>query len=317
MWSDVQSALVPRGPAAADIALMGWVMFAGGAVVFAVVMALLVVALRARREQGGDPMRRSHWLVIGGGIVFPTAVLTALLVWTMWLGAGMASPPADPALTIRVTGWRWWWEVHYLTPDGPVESANEIRIPVGEPVALELVGGDVIHSFWVPSLHGKMDMIPGRTNRFVLEASEPASLRGQCAEYCGLQHAVMAFSVEAMEPDAFRAWLAREAEPQEAPADPALAFGMRSFLEQGCGGCHAVRGIEWEGIVADGEIGPDLTHFGSRRFIAAGALPNAVGPLAGWIADAQHVKPGNRMPSYDTLDGPTLRAIATWLGSLE
>jgi cytochrome c oxidase subunit 2 len=314
--SDLQSALHPRGPAAADIDLMGRVMTVGAALVFLVTMAALAAALLDRRRHDASK-HRSRWLVIGGGAVFPTVVLGALLAWTSWLGAGLARPPADADLTIRVTGRMWWWEVAYRTPDGEVVAANEVRIPVGRPVALELVSDDVIHSFWVPSLHGKMDMIPGRTNRFVLTADEPVTLRGQCAEYCGLQHALMAFTVVAMAEADFAAWLAAEARPIAPPADALGRDGMRAFLKNGCGACHTVRGAEWNGIVADGRLGPDLTHVGSRGTIGAGTLGNGVGPLAAWIASTQHLKPGAKMPSFDVLDGPTLRAVSGWLAGLE
>jgi cytochrome c oxidase subunit II len=174
------------------------------------------------------------------------------------------------------------------------------------------MSADVLHSFWIPSLTGKMDLIPGRRNRLTVATAEPIVLRGQCAEYCGTQHALMAFDVEVLAPEEFELWRVAQRAPAVEPVVPFLAEGRAAFLAAGCGACHAVRGTP-----ADGRIGPDLTHVGGRRSLAAGSFPLNTGTLAGWIADAQHLKPGNGMPSFETLDGRTIRAIATWLASLE
>ncbi|HET6521398.1 MAG TPA: c-type cytochrome, partial [Geminicoccaceae bacterium] len=257
--------------------------------------------------------RHGHAFILGGGVALPVVVLSALLVSSFVVSRELTAPVPDDALRIEVVGKQWWWEVRYLPPDGsgPVVSANEVHLPVGRPVELRLAASDVIHSFWVPRLAGKTDMIPGRVNRLVVHATEPGTFRGQCAEYCGGPHAWMAFYAVAQPPDDFAAWLEREARPAAEPSDPFLARGRDLFLNSGCGACHTVRGTP-----ADGAFGPDLTHVGGRASIGAGILPNNVGTLAGWIADTQHIKPDNRMPAFNTFDGLELRALAAYLGSL-
>jgi cytochrome c oxidase subunit 2 len=206
--------------------------------------------------------------------------------------------------------------VRYL-PDGPDQpaftTANEIRVPVGRPIAFSVTGGDVIHSFWIPSLAGKIDMIPGLVNELTFTVDRPGTYRGQCAEYCGAQHAYMAFYVVAMEPAAYAAWRADQVAPARAPETDFLRRGQQVFVLGGCGNCHAVRGL----ARADGALGPDLTHVGSRVSLGAGVFPNNVGTLAGWISDVQHVKEGARMPSYGDLSGEDLRAVAAYLASLK
>jgi cytochrome c oxidase subunit 2 len=220
----------------------------------------------------------------------------------------------DPAVTIEVVAEQWWWRVRYLDARGrrTFETANEIRIPVGRPVELRLATADVIHSFWVPSLAGKLDMIPGRVNTMWVEAEQAGTFRGQCAEYCGGAHALMAFHVVA-EPEAvFAAWRARQERPAPAPAKPDAQRGRELFVTQGCGLCHHVAGTP-----AAGSFGPDLSHVGGRLYVVSGLLPNHRGSLAAWIASAQHLKPENRMPSYRNLPGDDLRALAAWLEGLE
>jgi cytochrome c oxidase subunit 2 len=303
-----QSALMPRGPDAADSYLMTWVMVLVGSAIFIVVMALALLAFVPRRRRGGLGGRA---LIVGGGIVLPCILLPALLAWEMPVLARIHRDLGAGALTVEVVGRQFWWEIRYRTDDGPVVSANRLVLPAHDRVQLELSSGDVLHSLWIPSLGGKRDLIPGRVNRMSVATREPVTLRGQCAEFCGDQHALMAFDVEVLPPEQFGLWLAREGAPAEPPRTPLLEHGRDLFLENGCGSCHAVRGT-----AADGRIGPDLTHLGSRPTIAAGSFPNNVGTLAGWIADAQHLKPGNGMPSYVTLDGESVRLIATWLASL-
>ena len=190
-------------------------------------------------------------------------------------------------------------------------SANEIRLPIGRRVSFEVTASDVIHSFWVPALGGKIDMIPGRVNVIQVTPERAGVHRGQCAEFCGRQHAYMAFLAVVTPEEEFDAWLARERQPAQEPASEAARLGRRAFVQAGCGSCHAVRGTE-----ADGRVAPDLTHFASRLTLAAGMLDNNIGDLAGWIVDAQGIKPGNRMPSFDGLDGPTLRAPVAYLHGL-
>ncbi|MCK5746921.1 MAG: c-type cytochrome, partial [Oricola sp.] len=208
-----------------------------------------------------------------------------------------------------VVGEQWWWRVIYETRGGETfETANELRIPVGRTVAIELTSADVIHSFWVPAYAGKLDMIPGRTNTLHLEAEKPGLVRGQCAEYCGGAHALMSFFVEALPPEDFEDWIAKE-------AGPALASGGRSetlFNAVGCGGCHAVRGTE-----AQGRIGPDLTHVASRHSLAAATLDNDEAAFRRWLQAHHEIKPENRMPRFDFLSEKDVDAIAAYLGSLE
>lgn len=246
--------------------------------------------------------------------MFPVATLSAVLVYSLHVGNVLHTDVRGSALRIHVTGKQWWWEVRYETADGQgsVVLANELHIPVGRPVELQLATHDVIHSFWVPSLAGKVDMIPGRTNQLVLYTQERGLFRGQCAEYCGGQHALMALYVVAQPPDDFRRWLEREARPVIRPTDPMLIEGYELFFRGGCNGCHTVRGTP-----AAGQLGPDLTHVGSRHSLGAGILDNHVGTMAGWIAAAQDVKPGNFMPSLNIYTGHELRAISAWLESLE
>ncbi|MGH9372863.1 MAG: cytochrome c oxidase subunit II, partial [Vicinamibacterales bacterium] len=204
-----------------------------------------------------------------------------------------------------------WWRVQYRTPDGLIETANELRLPVGERVELELASPDVIHSFWVPSLAGKMDMIPGRRTRLALEPTQTGTFRGACAEYCGASHAFMAFSVVVMEPQAFRAWLEEQARPASAPTDPIMVRGEAAFMANGCTACHTIRGTP-----AAGGIGPDLTHVGSRGRIAAETLPNDRDALVRWIGQTDQIKPGVHMPAFRALQTDDLSALAAYLGGL-
>jgi cytochrome c oxidase subunit 2 len=309
--NDVPSALMPMGPAAAEIASLWWAMAFTGTAILAAVTLLTLWYL--------TPLRRPRWLVgrglvIGGGIALPIVLLTGLLLWSLPVGQRLAAAPPD-ALRIEISGRMWWWEVRYLDKDGRVEfvTANELAIPVGRPVDLALASIDVIHSFWVPQLAGKTDLIPGRVNRMTVQADEPGVFRGQCAEYCGLQHTWMALWVEGLESEAFETWIAAQRRPAPEPSTPFLQRGRELFVSAGCGACHRLRGVP----DAEGTLGPDLTHVGGRISLAAGLLPNSVGNLAGWIASAQHLKPGNAMPSYNTFTGEELRALAAYLESLQ
>jgi cytochrome c oxidase subunit II len=315
-----QSAMSAGGPAAAAYALLGNIMYAGAAAILALVVGLTAFAILA-------PVERRAWLarrrtIVAGGIVFPVVTLSVLLVYGYWLlsdaewseaGRAAAPGPGDGALAVEVVGEQFWWRVRYLDDDGQAafETANEIRVPTGRPVRLMLSTADVIHSFWVPSLAGKLDMIPGRTTTLAISADREGQYRGQCAEYCGAQHAHMAFHVVATAPDDFEAWMSDQRSPPPEPADEDLARGLEVFLSSGCGACHTIRGTGAAGV-----MGPDLTRVGGRSSIAAGMLPNNAGTIAGWIASSQHLKPGNKMPSFDALSGPDLRAVAAYLESL-
>jgi cytochrome c oxidase subunit 2 len=309
----LQNVLSPAGAHAQRIAELSWVLFVGGTVIFLVVGAFL--ALASFGSPGLKARLGSRGFILAGGVAFPVVVLSVLLVWTLGINRAVSLPVGGPEpLRVQVIGYQFWWEVRYpgTTPEGDVVTANEIRIPTGRDVLLEVTSADVIHSIWIPALHGKVDMIPGRWNTRAIRADRPGVLRGQCTEYCGAQHALMAFFVVAETPERFAAWLERQGQPVALPEDPVLARGAAAFGEAGCGSCHAVRGTAW-----NGQRGPDLTHVGSRLSLAAGVLDNHKGTLAGWIAGAQDIKPGNRMPSFAAvLDGPELRAMAAWLESL-
>ncbi len=309
--AQVQSALNPKSEQARQIAEVSWVLFIGASVIFLLVIFLLILAMYGPSRIRGQLGRRS--LIVGAGIAFPVAVLSALLVYALSAMSLMAITGSPPAARIEVTGEMWWWRVRYLDQDGQplFETANDIRIPAGVPVEFVLKSDNVIHSFWVPNLAGKLDMVPGHVNRLRMTAAEPGLFRGQCAEYCGAQHANMMFEVRALSPADFQAWLTSQRLPAKEPADAWLQPG-RQITMQLCAQCHTIRGTE-----AAGTIGPDLTHVGSRSSLAAGVLPNNVGTLAGWIAGSQHIKPGNQMPSFDELSAADLRAVARYMESLK
>jgi len=313
------NALDPHGPHASHIANLFWLSTAVSVAVFLIFGALLAYALRraVRKQRAGEEneLQPKHGLrlVAWGGVIVPTAVLLVLLVVSAWTDRSIARlGRADSALSIQVDAHQFWWKVRYLSPQPHREftSANEIHIPAGVPVRLVLESRDVIHSLWVPSLQGKMDLIPGRTNDLVIQASEPGVYRGQCAEFCGTQHAKMALLVVAHAPDEFAAWYDAQLQPHTAPVAAEEKEGHDVFMSNGCGVCHAIRGTD-----AHGSVAPDLTHFATRRTIAAGTLPNRRGHLAGWITDPQGIKPGSRMPPVP-LEGAQLQALLTYLGSL-
>lgn len=300
--------LDPAGPYSEPVTRLAWTLLIGGTVVLAIVLAALAIALwgsaRLKRRLGGE---KAIWI---GGFAFPVVVLSALLIWGLSLTSHLAAgSPTAADMRIRVTGEMWWWRVAYL--DGQdrtvMADANEVHIPAGRPVLLELDSADVIHSFWIPRLAGKMDMIPGRTTRLRIQADAPGVYAGQCAEYCGGPHALMGFVVVAHEPGDFARWQAARATPS-APGDATAQRGEALFMTSGCAACHAIRGTP-----ANGLAGPDLTHVGTRRSLGAGILPNNRGTLAGWVADSQAIKPGNRMPAYKQFTGDELQAIAAYL----
>ena len=300
--------LDPAGLAAHTMAGVTWSLLVGSTLIFTGVMALLMVALRPRVGKVN-----TRWWLVGGGLVFPAIVLSVLMGYTAVRSAQLTrAAPAD-ALVVSVIGKMWWWEVRYRLPDGTdVVLANEIHIPVNRPVVIGLSSTDVIHSFWVPQLGGKMDMVPGRTNQLVLQATAPGVYRGQCAEYCGEQHARMAMHVVVHEPADFELWLAAQTQPARAPASPLAERGREAFMAQRCTACHTVRGVSEEG-----RLGPDLTHVGSRLHLGAGTLRNDAAAMQRWIAHVQTVKPGARMPSYGERDAASLEAMAAWLESLK
>ena len=241
------------------------------------------------------------------------AALLGLLFQSIVTGRALDTLRSPDALRIQVTGNQWWWDVQYdnAVPSLRVTTANEIHIPVGKAVRFDLLSTDVIHSLWIPNLQGKIDLVPGRLNELWLRADQPGVYRGQCAEYCGLQHAKMALVVVADSPDDFERWLAANRAPASPPTTPEQQRG-RDIVERGpCAMCHSIAGTS-----AGGRSAPDLTHLASRSTIGAGTLPNTTGYLAGWIADPQHIKPGNRMPPTG-LNGEELQAVLAYLETLK
>jgi cytochrome c oxidase subunit 2 len=303
-----QSALVTAGRDAELIDILFRIMTVGALLIWLAVVAIAVYTIRVGESHS---QRAANLLILGGGVAAPAVVLGALIAYGMPLVPAVLSLPEGGAF-VRVTAKQWWWRFEYLTPAGPVETANELRVPVGQRVSLELATPDVIHSFWVPSLAGKMDMIPGRTTRLALEPTRTGTFRGTCAEYCGASHALMAFSVVVMEPEEFRAWLETAARPAEAPSESEAIRGQAAFLANGCTACHTIRGTP-----ARGRIGPDLTHVGSRRQIAAETLPNDRAALARWIAETEQIKPGVHMPAFRALARDELSALAAYLSGLK
>lgn len=300
--------LDPAGPYSEPVTLLAWVLLVGGTFILAIVLAALWVALRGsprfKTRLGGE---KAIWIL---GFAFPSIVLTGLLVWGLMLTSSLsAARVPERAMRVKIIGEMWWWRVHYQDGQGreTLRDANELHIPVGQPVLLELEAADVIHSFWVPRLGGKMDMIPGRTNRLLIEADAPGVYKGQCAEYCGGPHALMGFVVVAHTPADFARWQA-----SRRPAVGAGGEGGALFLSSGCAACHTIRGTPARGLA-----GPDLTHVGSRTTLGAGILPNNPGTMAGWVADSQAIKPANRMPAYHQFSGEELQALTAYLVALK
>jgi cytochrome c oxidase subunit 2 len=315
----IPAVLSPRGPGARSLAELGWVSISVFALTTVVVWALLIAAAVRRRgslashapaEQGGG-----HSWILLGGIVIPGAVFAVLFVLTLRdmdrfpLHDGSFHQPE-----IRVIGRQWWWEVQYPgdSPDRLVVTANEIHLPVGQPVEIALESRDVIHSLWVPELHGKVDLVPGVTNHLRLQADHPGHFRGQCAEYCGAEHALMRLLVVAEPPAQFARWMAAQSAPARAPSDPVAQAGRVLFESRACGLCHRVRGTP-----AAGSVGPDLTHVGSRSKIAANSLPNQHAYLMAWTTRAQFFKPGVLMPDITDFQQTELDSVATYLEELK
>lgn len=305
-----QSTLEPAGQAAAQIAELFYWMGAGAVVIWTVVVGTAVYSIyRPRRHHPTT----TKWLVIGGGALFPTIVLTGLLCVSLPMLPELHRPAAEGSLQVHVDGALWWWRVEYErgTPEAVV-SANEIRLPVGREVEFKLNSEDVIHSFWIPALGGKVDMIPGRQTRLRLLPTRIGEFRGVCAEFCGAAHAQMNFDVIVMPAEQFDAWLDEQRRPASEPQSSDGIAGRQLFLRHGCGGCHAIHGTE-----AVGRVGPDLTHFGSRRSIAAGVLVNNPDNLVRWIKEPDRVKPGAEMPAFHALTPIQTQKIASYLGTLE
>jgi cytochrome c oxidase subunit II len=308
--NDFQSSLHPASEEARAIAWLWWLMLTVYGAVFVITLALTAMALVRKRkpEENQSPQAPGgpFKFVVIAGIIVPTIILVAMLILSLRTSSAMRVP--ETAFTIEVIGHQWWWEVRY--PDDGFATANEIRIPVGVPVGLQLGSGDVIHSFWVPNLHGKMDMVPEHRNRFWLQAERTGSYRGICAEFCGGQHALMGLDVVVMDADDFAEWKAQRQVPPAAPAAPLAIRGRDVFFEAGCAACHAVAGT---GAVAN--LGPDLTHLAVRRTLGASTILNNVENLTRWIVEPQALKPGNLMPRT-LLDRDDLDALIAYLQTL-
>lgn len=301
-----QSTLDPHGPVAGGIATTWWIMAAGAVVVLALVMALVLHAIF--RDPARRPWLPANVLLAGAGVILPTMLLGVLLVHGTDLGRRITGA-AENALPIEVTGHRWWWEVRYPAAAGPpVVTANELRLPVGVPVEVTVTSADVIHSFWIPSLAGKMDMIPGTTSTLRLTATAAGRFRMQCAEFCGPQHARMGMTVVAESPERFARWRRARA----APAAAVAATGFERFMRRGCGECHRI-----DGTAADGTGGPVLTHFGDRPTVGAGAAPLHTATLHAWLADhGSSMKPGSTGPQSRRLAEEDVRVLAVLLEGL-
>jgi cytochrome c oxidase subunit 2 len=305
------SYLHPHGVRGHREAALGWVLLIIAALV-CVVVAILVVAAVYRRRHAGPGLSQAsgglRWIIIGG-IAVPALILLGVLILAMTTLRADVSPPSRTALTVQIIGHRWWWEIRYpaAVRDAFI-TANEIHIPTRQPVRLELTTADVIHSFWIPQLAGKTDLIPGQRNISWIEADSAGRYLGECGEYCGLQHAKMQMYLQADTPSEFQRWLVAQRGTAQ-PAD-STAAGRRVFERSACAACHTIRGT-----AAAGVLGPDLTHLASRRTIAGGILPNTPGNLAGWIANPQGIKPGTVMPVVPLSPGE-LHAVLRYLRSL-
>jgi cytochrome c oxidase subunit 2 len=289
-----------------------WIILALSVAIFAGVIALLLYALfqRRRGQSGSEFSSRRTWLmIVGGGVVLPVTVLLALFELTLQTMVALSAPPSDAEFTIEVTGHQFWWEVRY--PDHGFVTANEIHIPINKVVELRLTSADVIHSFWVPKLQGKIDQIPGRINTSCINAQQPGISRGICAEFCGLQHAHMQFLVIPQTEEEFDAWVENQQRPAREPSTVLQQRGKGFFLGKTCVACHTIQGTP-----AIGKVGPDLTHLASRRTLAGAMIENNLGNLTAWVSSPQSIKPGNNMPEFDFEPGE-LEPLVAYLNSLK
>jgi cytochrome c oxidase subunit 2 len=314
--SGIQSPLAPAGDQAAWLHWLLVLMFWVCGIVYLVVLGFLGTSIWRRRHQfatspdlNPDDRHLDSGLIAWSGAI--VLGLTILVVGSFVVERNLAAARATETLRIRVTAQQWWWRIEYRNPSGAgwIETANELHLPADRTARLELGSTDVIHSIWVPNVAGKMDVIPGRANAIDVTPRRLGWYRGQCAEFCGAQHAHMALDVKVETPAAFAAWLARQAAPATAPADPIMLRGSTVVTQGQCAACHTVRGT-----AARGRAGPDLTHVGDRRSIASGTLAMSRGALQGWIAQPQALKPGTLMPAV-SLSGADADAVSRYLES--
>ena len=312
--SGVQNPLNPAGPQASAIAELTWLFLGVCAVTYVLTVAAAAWAVMRKRRATDDApetARRLGWIIVAATGVTVT-ILVALTITSVVAGRGLLSPTAPGAITVNVVGHQWWWDFIYddVSPNQVVSSPNELHVPVGVPVVLKAESRDVIHSFWVPNLHGKRDLIPGFATHTWIRADKPGVYRGQCAEFCGHQHAHMAFLVVAEPMNDFLAWIERQRRGAPAPSNATAQRGHDVFMQGPCVMCHTIRGT-----AAGSRVGPDLTHVAGRQTLAAGTLPMTRGHLAGWISNSQSIKPGNRMPPI-VVSGEDLQALVAYLETL-
>ena len=317
----IRSALDPAGPQAGHIAALWWFMlWVSVAVLTLVTVALLIALFRSATRNSESavittpepPPDRSTGIIVGICVAATGIILIVFLTASVVTGHRIAQLASDQGLTIKLTGYRWWWKVEYPNPEAAktLTTANEIHIPVGRPVLINTYSQDVIHSFWIPALHGKRDLIPGNPSAIWLQADQPGIFEGQCAEFCGFQHAHMRLVLVAEPEEKFQQWLEAQRQPSRAPENSMAQRGQEIFVSGPCALCHSIRGTD-----ANGQVAPDLTHLAGRLKIAAGTLPNTPGHLAGWIVDSQHIKPGNAMPPT-SLSADDLQALLAYLRGL-
>ena len=322
MLIDPMSVLDPAGPQAGRINTLWWFLLIAAAIVFVTFAAALLLALRRGTRRASDTapdpspepvVERSLARWVGGAVAVTAVILLSFTIASYLTGRGIATIVGPRPLTIKITGHQWWWDVQYEDPlpSRRLRSANEVHIPVGRPVLFRLASADVIHSFWVPNLHGKRDLTPGYVSFTWLQADRPGVFRGQCAEFCGHQHAKMGFVVVAHPPDDFARWYAAQLTPARPPSDSVQLVGHDLVVKGACAMCHALSGTP-----AGSRVGPDLTHVGSRRTLGAGTLPNTRANLASWIRDPQAIKPGAKMPPQP-LSAPELQAVVSYLEQLK
>ncbi|MGA7524271.1 MAG: cytochrome c oxidase subunit II [Acidobacteriaceae bacterium] len=319
---DVQSTFNAQGPAASRIATLSWAMtivFLLVTLVMWILIAWVAVRRRGTLEEHApvDVGGGQGWIVLGG-LLIPVVVLTGFFIMGLILLASFPiqnpenTTPLKPDLLI--IGHQYWWELHYL--DGPADqhftTANEIHIPANKPFTIELKSDDVIHAFWIPALHGKIDMIPGHPNYMRIEASHPGIYTGECAEYCGVQHAHMRLMLIAQTPEEYQAWVQQQLKPAHEPTTPDQMAGEQVFLNSPCIMCHEVRGT-----LAGGRVAPDLTHLAGRQFIGADSFPNNKAYLEAWVIHAQSLKPGCLMPNLTQFSGEQLRQLVAYLQQLK
>ena len=318
----IHNALNPSGPQAQNLSRLWWLFFVVCSIVFVLVMIAVLLSLRNRTGETADTpivepppeQEQKRRNVIVSAATVTVIILFVFLIASFFAGRSMtAELEHKNGLNVEITGRQWWWEVRYNNVDASdvFTTANEIHIPVGVPVTFSLKGGDVIHSFWVPNLAGKKDLIPGKINTIWLQADRPGVYRGQCAEYCGLQHARMALWVVAEPQEQFNAWLQNQTQTSIPPATDSQKRGQQIFLTTTCVMCHAINGTP-----AGSNIGPNLTHVGSRTMIAAATLVNTREHLAQWIKDPQSFKVGTKMPQNNLSDAD-LQAVVDYLQSLK